>query len=303
MNIFHHYFYQIYKKQYIYKVFSFVLFLVLSFSAKAHQYTGDTTGKYLTIRDTIFVTPQKIGGIASFIFEHTFRTKQTAYSLAKFHGCYVEELMPLNPSLNLTVLKDGQVIKLPIHPKGIKRFHPKDLSRWRYVPICLRVKHGDNLTNLANWFKMPIDTLLKRNKLVTPALTSGQILHIGWYPITGIPDSLRRSRADMQATLNMQLLGKQFEAKKQYEEQKGAAFWLKGGHDNGGFYCLHRNAKAGSVLQVTNPMTGVNIFAKVIGKIPERTYGNDVLVIISPTVAKRLGAKDERFFVKIKYQK
>lgn len=276
---------------------------MLSLSAKAHQHTGDTTGKYLTIRDTIFIAPQKIGGIPIYIFEHTFRTKQTAYSLAKFHGCYVEELVPLNPLLNLTVLKEGQVIRVPLYPKVIKRFYPKDYSRWRYVPICIKVKQGDNLTSLANWFKMPIDTLLKRNKLSSPMLYSGQVLHVGWYPLVGVPDSLRRSRTEMQATLNMQLLGKQFEAKKQYDEQKGAAFWLKGGHDNGGYYCLHRQAKAGSVLQVTNPMTGVSVFAKVIGKIPERTYGNDVLIIISPTVAKRLGAKDERFFAKIKYQK
>ena len=43
------------------------------------------------------------------------------------------------------------------------------------------------------------------------------------------------------------------------------------------------------------------LYAKVIGKIPQNAFGDEVIIIVSPSVAKQLGAKDERFFVKIKY--
>ena len=43
------------------------------------------------------------------------------------------------------------------------------------------------------------------------------------------------------------------------------------------------------------------VYAKVIGRIPENVYGSDVVVVISPTVAKFLGAKDPRFLVKLRY--
>ena len=48
-------------------------------------------------------------------------------------------------------------------------------------------------------------------------------------------------------------------------------------------------------------MKGATVYAKVIGRIPNNVYGKEVIVIVAPSVAKTLGAIDERFFVKIKY--
>jgi hypothetical protein len=48
-------------------------------------------------------------------------------------------------------------------------------------------------------------------------------------------------------------------------------------------------------------MSGKTVYAKVIGKMPDNAYGNEVVVIVAPSVAKMLGAVDEKFFVKMKY--
>jgi hypothetical protein len=83
-------------------------------------------------------------------------------------------------------------------------------------------------------------------------------------------------------------------------EQRGAAFWQKKGNMKTDLYCLHRTAKAGSIMSITN-MNGKTVYAKVIGKMPENAYGHEVVIIVAPSVAKLLGAVDENFFVKLKY--
>ena len=44
------------------------------------------------------------------------------------------------------------------------------------------------------------------------------------------------------------------------------------------------------------------IYAKVIGTIPTNAFHKDVVVIVSPSVAKLLDAKDAKFFVRIKFR-
>jgi hypothetical protein len=48
-------------------------------------------------------------------------------------------------------------------------------------------------------------------------------------------------------------------------------------------------------------MFGSKVYVKVIGALPEKSYPKEVLTVISNAAAKELGAKDARFFVKIRY--
>ncbi|NJN34535.1 MAG: hypothetical protein HC817_10045 [Saprospiraceae bacterium] len=49
-------------------------------------------------------------------------------------------------------------------------------------------------------------------------------------------------------------------------------------------------------------MNGKTALAKVIGKMPENAYDRETVVVIAPSVAKLLGARDAKFFVKIRYK-
>ena len=59
----------------------------------------------------------------------------------------------------------------------------------------------------------------------------------------------------------------------------------------------------GTIIEVLNPMTNRTVYVKVIGKIPDTAYRDEVAVILSPLAAKLLGAIDPRFFVKVKYHR
>ncbi len=271
-----------------------VLFLPVIVKAS----TSDST-KYLTLKDTLFISLDDKSNEK--IFEHKIQKGQTLYSLARFYGLNEEELYPYNPNLKSNVVGIGQIIKLPIPNAAIKRFKGDNFKRWKYAPIAFKVKKGDNLYKIAKTlFHMPIDSVVKWNNLSNQTISPGQILHVGWMSLDGVPDTIRNLRKST-IDLKKKELEDKFKSQKKSIEQKGAAFWQKKGNPNTHYYCLHRTAKVGSIISITNGMNFKTIYAKVIGKIPQNAFGDEVIAIVSPSVAKQLGAKDERFFVKIKF--
>lgn len=275
---------------------SILTFLLISTSIFAT--TGDST-KYLTAKDTLFVSLD--GATGEKIFEHHIAAKQTLYSLARFYGLNEEELYPYNPNLKSNKLGIGQIVRVPIPNAAIRRFKTGDFKQWRFAPIVFVVKKGDNLFNISKrLFHMPIDSVAKWNKLPNPTVVPGQRLLVGWMSLDGVPDtmrSLRKSSAEMRS----KLLEASFSRQKKAFDERGAAFWQTKGNSKTDLYCLHRTAKKGTIIAVTNTMTNRTAYAKVIGKMPQNVYGHETVVVVAPSVAKLLGAKDEKFFVKVRY--
>jgi rare lipoprotein A (peptidoglycan hydrolase) len=86
-------------------------------------------------------------------------------------------------------------------------------------------------------------------------------------------------------------------------KHQGVAVWKKEAREDSDLYALHRYAKINSIVAVKNPMNNRVVYAKVIGKMPDTTYDNNVAVVLSPLAAKLLGAVDPRFFVRVTYLK
>jgi LysM repeat protein len=260
--------------------------------------TGDSS-KYLTAKDTLFISVDD--RTSEKIFEHRIAAKQTLYSLARFYGLNEEELYPYNPNLKSNRLPIGQLIRVPIPNAAIKRFKGENFKRWKYAPIMFHVKKGDNLFKIAKTlFRMPVDSVVKWNNLPSTNIQPGQKLLVGWMSLEGVPDTLRGLRKGKEDARS-KMLGKDFLKQKRAVEERGAAYWSKRGSTKTDLYCLHRTAKAGTVIAVTSTMSNRTVYAKVIGKIPEQQFGSETVIIVAPSVAKLLGAKDEKFFVKIRY--
>jgi len=264
--------------------------------------TGDSL-HYLTPKDTIFLYLS--GGEK--IFEHTLEKKQTLYSLAKFYGLGLDELYFYNPEISGSRGAElGHPIRIPIPNRAILRYYPPEYSPWDYVPVYYVVQQGETLYRICKeYFKMPIDTIMQRNYLPHTHISIGQSLHIGWMSVQGIPDSLRM-HGGILGGLNSELgriYQQDFFLKKEYSQQ-GAAKWPKDEKLNtgGGLYALHNKAPLQSIIAVTNPMTHRTLYVKVIGRIPE-WYEQKVIVVVSPAVARALGAIDPSFFVQLRYLK
>ncbi len=269
-------------------------------TVQVHAVAGDTI-RYLSIGDTVFLS---IGPAGEKMVEHRMEAKQTLYSLARFYGISVEELYLYNSGLKETTVAVGQVILVPVPNMAIKRYKEKGFNEKEHAPVYYVVRKGDTMFRISRvHFRMPADTLKKRNGLDSDALREGQRLLVGWMSIKGVPEEWRNaagSELDRGSAALGQLFKRESASKKEVNEQ-GKAFWQKHSREDSNLYALHRTAALNSVVQVTNPMNGAVVFVKVIGRIPDTIYEKEVVVVLSPLAAKQLGAQDTRFFARVKY--
>ncbi len=263
--------------------------------------TGDSL-QYLRPQDTLFLQVSPTAGIS---FTHYYTKGQTLFSLARHYGLKLDALYAFNPSLrNMVSIPDGQAVHIPLPDTALLRYASQRQCSQNYAPLMYVVKPRETLYTIAKrYFKIDMDTLKARNGLVGNELSIGQVLHIGWLSTGGIPDSVQLMNGHPLGPL-MQKLFLQFEAARagtKTKFQKGAAYWLRDQHGAADCYALHRFAKPGTPVRIFNPHTGIEAYAKVIGRIDDRRYGSDVILILSPSVARFLGATDPRFFVEIEY--
>ncbi len=276
------------------------LLLPIIFLGNRGLATGDSI-HYLTAKDTIFLSIDPFG---QKIFEHRLAPKQTVFSMAKFYGLSLPELYLYNPELEQRDPSVGEGVRVPIPNRAIKRYFNEATENGAYVPVYYVVKKGDTMYRISkHYFKMPADTIRQRNRLFSDDLRTGQLLHVGWMNVRGIPESYRNGSGGPFSERNREL-ERLFHGQRQElrtAEGQGVAYWHRDSKDNLDLFALHRKAKINSIIEVTNPMTRRKVYAKVIGRIPAAAYGDNVVVVLSPLAAKLLGAVDPRFFVRLHY--
>lgn len=274
------------------------IFVFMSLLTHAHS-TGDSLS-YLTAKDTIFL---KVDDFGNKLFGHQMEPGQTLYSMAKFYGLKTEAVLAFNPNLDRDDYHE-KVINVPIPDSSIVKVWENGYPKAGYVPVVYVVKHGDNFYRIAkHFFGIEMDSLKLWNGLEETMMFTGMQLHVGFLSLDGIPDSLQLANTSpLGAT--MQKLQTEFEYMSSYEKPKfhnGAAYWQREKRGKTDYYALHRYAPIGSVIQISNPMKRKRMYAKVIARIPDRAYGDDIIVVLSPTIAKLLGAREPRFFVEVRH--
>lgn len=262
--------------------------------------TGDSL-RYLTPKDTIFLT---IEFDSEYIFEHYIERKQTLFSLGQFYGLSLEELYFYNPGLKERTLGVGESVRVPIPKKAIIRYQNNGFDAKKHVPVAYVVKKGDTIFGIAKrYFRMEISEIMTRNNLSSESVKVGQRLLIGWMSMDGVPAEYHDTGGSPYARRNnaMRKVYLREKGDKKEKEHQGAASWQRESKEAADFYALHRYAAKNSIIQVYNPMNKETIYVKVIGKIPDSAYDNNVVVVLSPMAARALGALDPRFFVQVKY--
>lgn len=281
------------------KQLSIIFGVLLCFFRGEAQAQGDKSPViFLSPKDSIYLHVNEAG---QKIIQHIVRPKQTLFSLAKFYGLGLDELYLYNPEFQTDpALKIGSKVNIPVPNMAIKRYRSKSFTAAKNVPIYYVVQDGETLFQISKrHFGMPVDTVLKRNKLKTDQIKPGQLIFMGWMGITGIPAKWRKSKKTEE---NIDLRAEFDDHKSKLKEvsAQGVCFWQRDSNEKGDLYALHRHAKIGTSVVVVNPMNKKTVYAKVIGRIPDG-YEKNIEVILSPAAARKLGAKDPRFFVKVRY--
>lgn len=254
----------------------------------------------LTPKDTVLL---KVHDEVKYIY-HACKEGHTLYGIAKFYSLSIEEIYEANPKLSEDpTLRIGAHIAIPTPNAAIKRYKTEKFDPKTHAPIYYVVQHGETLYGIARRnFEMPVDTIVKRNNLKNTQIRPGQLLFMGWMSTEGIKPEWRGQKKPATNDA-LQVRFDNEKSRKPAQEAQGVCFWQKDAQYKGGdLYALHRIARIGSVIAVTNGMTQRTVYAKVIGRIPAGVERN-AEVILSPAAAQKIGAVDPRFFVKIKYFK
>lgn len=80
-----------------------------------------------------------------------------------------------------------------------------------------------------------------------------------------------------------------------------AIFKTISGWQDAKYYALIDGVEPGNIIQVTNPVNGKSIYAKVLGEMQELRQNHGLLVRISNAAASALNAGNEKFDVVVKY--
>lgn len=275
------------------------LFICLCLFAVVLQAQDENPAPLLQYRDSLLLT---VENGKKFVF-HPIKQRHTLFSISRYYSIGLEELYEHNPILRTDpTLRVGEKVKVPIPNRAIKRYKGSSFYIADNVPIYYVVQPGDNLYQIAKrYFEMPVDSILTRNHLKNNHIRPGQRLHIGWMGVEGVhPDWRPDSSSPEPDVLKIQF-NREKKDKNEFSAQ-GVCFWPKDSKEKGAMYALHREASIGSIIMVSNPMNNRKIYAKVIGRIPEG-YERNIEVILSPSAAEKLAARDPRFFVKTKYLK
>lgn len=276
-----------------------------------HENALDTIvpGRMLSFKDSVFVgvkAPRKV------YLKHKMKPKQTLNGLEKYYSISVGDLAYYNPEVgNLNAIPVNHSLRVPIPlNKLITADNELTKVRWKVVPILYKVKPKETIFRIAKvYFNMDIDLLKQRNGLVDNNLSTGQVLHIGWINVKGIPASARKySGISSELRVVNFNLKKRFQAdtknsKKKLYKQKGIAAWSKKSSRDTKLYAMHRTAPIGSVIKVYAPSSKRTLYVKVMGKMSNNVYKRDVILYLSPAAAKSLGAVNERLRVDLNYHK
>ncbi len=80
-------------------------------------------------------------------------------------------------------------------------------------------------------------------------------------------------------------------------------FKTTSGWTDGKYYCFHNDAIPGTVIKITNSVTGKSVYAKVLDAVPDIKQNNGLLLRLSNSAAEELGAGETKFDCSISYSK
>jgi LysM repeat protein len=253
------------------------------------------------------------------IYSHPFKKGISIYNLAEVFHLKADNLFAFNKLNPAQPINEGKIVKIPLN-KDYLIFEKVKLNKLlKYLPIFYKVNKSETIYRISKqYLGIETSTLLLLNNKNSNDLRVGEMLLIGWW---AVPDKNLKRNQTVNNTLSPLIMpslknedvGETVKADSlkninsipivKYYLSDVVGWWDKNASGSKSYYVLHDEARPGSTMDIYNPMFRNHIKAKVIGKIPQDTYGQDIGIIISPAIARDLGILDIRYMVNIKYEK
>lgn len=258
---------------------------------------------------------------------HRLEPKETYYGLSRLYAVQLQDLIQFN---NNKPLKIGEVIRIPTdrpvlsaveiaaqaaareaereaaEAEAIENIPHIQLPPGEYTDYI--VSKGETLFNVSRRFGVPVESIKLANGLSNDSIREGQNLQIPKKPIAPPPAEMVEpvvTASSVIDTLSSADTG--FELPKnrygiREVTQKGTGVWIEDlNQDGASMLALHNTAPVGTVVKVTNPMTNLSTFVKVVGKFVENADTQGSLIVLSKSVASIIGILDRRFQIEIAF--
>lgn len=263
---------------------------------------------------------------------HKLDPKETYYSLGRRYNVSPAAIIQFN---NNVALKIGGIVKVPTEqpfaqavapvttvqkpqPAPVAPVTQKPAEQPASVPTAVtastdpniqqyKVSAGETLYSIAKRFNSTVEDIVKQNALASTTLSAGQVLNVKINSANVPPPAVVPLKRDSVVYSSTQdsLNAVKFGANKfgLFEKtEKGIAVSIaEDGLDASKKLALHRTAPIGTVIKITNPMTGRTTFAKVVGRFTDNENTKDAIIVVTKNVAESIGALDKRVHVNISY--
>ena len=254
------------------------------------------------------------------VIVHKVEAKESYYSISRKYNVSPQSVINFNTNKSLQI---GVTVKVPTE----RAFTAERVVN---VPVSSKPANGDKTAvveykvgpketfySISRKFNTTVEEIKSLNNISGNSLAAGQVLKIRYgtqtagitppAPVT-IPKNMTDGRQDnptqIDSSVNagdrLRLPPARYGLRE--VDERGVALWISDESlDGSKMLALHRTAPIGTVIKVTNTMTGKSTFAKVVGKFTENESTRDVIIVITKPTADLIGALDKRFQANIVY--
>jgi LysM repeat protein len=249
---------------------------------------------------------------------HKVEAKENYYSIARKYRVSPQSIQQLNNNISLKI---GTILKVPTD-RPYEEAQPQvaaELADTTSTPqmtvVDYKVGPREHLLLIARKFNTTVEDLKKLNNLSNDNLTVGQLIKVPYGTATApqiagppattlnIPDESRSPTlidSSMNAVDRLKLPPARYGLRE--VDERGVAVWLMDESlDGTKMLALHQTAPIGTVIKITNQMSGKSTFTKVVGKFTQNESTRDAIIVITKAVADLIGALDKRFRATIVY--
>lgn len=265
---------------------------------------------------------------------HKLMPKETYYGISKRYNVSLDELITFN---NNKSLKIGDHIRIPtsrvFETKSAVEKKPTNTSSAVVDEVAGPMVHlnpnefteyivgkGETLYSVSKRFQVPVESIKLANGLSSDQLKLNMVLKVPHKAIALQVQEIAESSAgetgtvrNMDQVMDAGTVAQQTQAENDFEVkknrygmrevlEKGVGIWMEDlSTDGSNMLVLHKTAAIGTIVKITNPMTGHSTFAKVVGKFVDSAETQGAIIVISKSVASVIGLLDKRFQIEIAY--
>jgi LysM repeat protein len=251
---------------------------------------------------------------------HKIEAKETYYSLARKYNVTPQSIIQFNENKSLQI---GAIVKVPTDRSFIVPLETPVANNQSQTALInsntidYKVGPKEYLFVIARKFNTTVQNIKTLNNLRSDNLAIGQIIKVPIQntvteqievPIantaitTDIETNNTNSSLDSieNASDRLKLPATRYGLREVSE--RGLAVVINDDNlDESKMMALHLLAPIGTVIKITNPMTGKSTFTKVVGKFTQNESTKDALILVNKATADLIGALDKRFQVNLIY--